>query len=79
MFRNYLTTAYRNLLKNKSYALINIAGLSLGLTCAFLIFALVRYHFNIDKQHSKAERIFRVTSQFKNPDGGEDFNTPGVP
>ncbi len=79
MLRNYLTTAYRNLLKNKSYALINIAGLSLGLTSAFLIFALVRYHFNIDKQHSKADRIFRVTSQFKNPDGGEDFNTPGVP
>lgn len=79
MFRNYLTTAYRNLLKNKSYALINIAGLSLGLTCAFLVFALVRYHYNIDKQHSKADRVFRVTSQFKNPDGSEDFNSPGVP
>jgi putative ABC transport system permease protein len=79
MFRNYITTAYRNLVKNKSYAIINIAGLSLGLTCAFLIFALVRYHYNIDKQHSKADRIFRATSQFKNPDGGVDFNTPGVP
>jgi putative ABC transport system permease protein len=79
MFRNYLTTAYRNLLKNKSYAMINIAGLSLGLTSAFLIFALVRYHFNIDQHHSKADRIFRVTSQFKSPDGGEDGNTPGVP
>jgi putative ABC transport system permease protein len=79
MFANYLTTAYRNLLKNKSYAFINIAGLSLGLTCAFLIFALVRYHFSIDKHHKNAERIFRVTTQWITPDGKADGNTSGVP
>jgi putative ABC transport system permease protein len=79
MFRNYLTTAYRNLLKNKSYAFINIAGLSLGLTCAFLIFALVRYHFSIDKQHNKAERVFRVTTQWIDPSGKSEGNTTGVP
>lgn len=79
MFRNYLTTAYRNLLKNKSYAFINIAGLSLGLTCAFLIFALVRYHFSIDKQHSKAERVFRVHTQWVDPSGKSVGDTPGVP
>jgi putative ABC transport system permease protein len=79
MFRNYLTTAYRNLLKNKSYAFINIAGLSLGLTCAFLIFALVRYHFGIDKQHKNAERIFRVTTQWIDASGKSEGNTAGVP
>lgn len=44
-----------------------------------MIFGLVRYHFNIDKQHSKAERIFRVTTQWIDPSGKSEGNTPGVP
>jgi len=76
MFKNYIKIAFRNLLKNRSYMLINIAGLTLGLTSAFLIFALVRYHFNIDQHHSKVENIYRITSKFIGPDGG---HTTGVP
>jgi len=79
MLRNYFKIAWRNLLKNKSYACINIAGLSLGLTCAFLIFALVRYHFSIDRHHKNAEKIYRVTTQWINASGKPEGNTPGVP
>eukprot|EP01136_Pigoraptor_vietnamica_P018156 Opistho-1_new@64351 len=79
MLTNYIKIAFRNLLRNKSYAFINIAGLSLGLTCAMLIFALVRYHFNIDKHHSKYQNTYRIVSEFLSREGGENFHTPGVP
>ena len=79
MLKNYIKIAFRNLLRNKSYAFINIAGLSLGLTCAMLIFALVRYHFNIDKHHSKYANTYRIVSEFISSEGGENFHTPGIP
>lgn len=79
MLTNYIKIAFRNLLRNKSYAFINIAGLSLGLTCAMLIFALVRYHFNIDKHHSKYQNTYRIVSEFLSREGGENFHTPGIP
>ena len=59
MIQNYLKIALRTILKNRSYALLNVAGLSLGLASAFLIFALVRYHFNIDQHHTNVDRIYR--------------------
>jgi putative ABC transport system permease protein len=79
MIRNYIKIAWRNLLKNKGYTALNIAGLSLGLTCAFLIFALVRYHFSIDRHHKNAEKIYRVTTNWLDVQGGEDGSTTGVP
>ncbi|TAF31729.1 MAG: ABC transporter permease [Cytophagales bacterium] len=79
MISNYLKITWRNLLKNKSYAAINVAGLSLGLTSAFLIFALVRYHFSIDKHHKNSENIYRVTTQWVDPSGKSEGNTTGVP
>ncbi|MBO0934659.1 ABC transporter permease [Fibrella aquatilis] len=77
MLRNYITIALRNLRKNGAYALINITGLGLGLGCALLIFALVRYHYQTDRHHARADQIYRITTKFKLPDG--DFYTPGVP
>lgn len=77
MLKNYFKIALRNLLKNKGYTLINVAGLSLGLTCAMLIFALVRYHFSIDKQHRNYDNTYRVVTKFVSPEG--DFHTTGVP
>ncbi|RRB11515.1 ABC transporter permease [Larkinella knui] len=77
MFLNNLKIAWRNLLKNQAYTLINIAGLALGMACAMLIFALVRYHYRVDKHHTHYDRTFRVVSKFLSPQG--EFHTPGVP
>ena len=77
MLRNYLKIAWRNLAKNRAYALINVTGLALGIGCALLVFALVRYHYSIDTHHQKHETIYRVTSKFLSPEG--DFHTTGVP
>ncbi|GAB3223282.1 ABC transporter permease [Spirosoma arcticum] len=77
MLRNYFKIAWRTLRKNHTYALINVTGLALGMGCALLIFALVRYHFATDTHHRNYDRTYRIVSKFATPNG--DFHTPGVP
>ncbi|HMF71966.1 MAG TPA: hypothetical protein VK616_10850 [Flavitalea sp.] len=48
MFKNYLKIALRSLFKNKTFSIINIVGLSLGLTCSFLILLWVNDEKNVD-------------------------------
>jgi putative ABC transport system permease protein len=60
MFRNYLKITWRNLFKNKLYSLLNIAGLTFGLICFFLIGLFVFDELTFDQQHSKADRIYRL-------------------
>ncbi|WP_342089220.1 ABC transporter permease [Dyadobacter sp. OTU695] len=63
MLSNYMKVAARNLKTNKAYALINIAGLALGMSCAILIFMLVRYHLSFDNFHAGSERIYRIVTE----------------
>jgi len=63
MIRNYLKIAGRNLKTNKAYTLINIAGLALGMSCAILIFILVKYHLSVDNFHANADRIYRIVTE----------------
>lgn len=76
MLKNFFTIAWRNLRKNKTYAGINILGLSLGIGCSILIFALVRYHLSFDNFHPDKDRIYRVVTEFH--DEIADY-TQGVP
>ena len=77
MLRNYFLIAWRNICKNRAYALINISGLALGIGCALLIFALVRFHYQTDRHHRNYERIYQFTSRFNS--SGDPFNIQGVP
>lgn len=63
MFRNYLKIALRNLQRNKAYAIINVLGLALSMTCGILIFTLVKYHLGFDNFHPSSERIYRVVTE----------------
>jgi len=69
MIRNYIKTAWRNLLRNKSYAAINIVGLAIGIAACLLIFLIVQYETSFDKFHSKRDQIYRVMTVFHTPDG----------
>jgi len=61
MFKNYIKTAIRNILGQKTYSIINIAGLSLGMACSILIMLWVQDELNYDRFHknadSKGERL----------------------
>ncbi|WP_020526466.1 ABC transporter permease [Flexithrix dorotheae] len=60
MFRNYLKIALRHLTRNKIYSFINLASLTLGLTCCFLILVFVRFELSFDNFHINQNKIFRI-------------------
>ncbi|MEO6633831.1 MAG: ABC transporter permease, partial [Mucilaginibacter sp.] len=65
MIRNYLKTAYRSLLKNKGFTLLNVLGLSVGLaTCLLIVFYVVD-ELSYDRYNTKSDRIYRITLDAK--------------
>jgi putative ABC transport system permease protein len=64
MWRNYLTTAIRNIRKYKGFSLINIAGLAIGIASCMLILLFVQSELSYDQFHEKADRIHRVGFTF---------------
>jgi putative ABC transport system permease protein len=60
MFKNYFKTAWRNLVRNKIYSIINILGLALGLAACFFIFQYVAFESSYDRFHTNAPNIYRV-------------------
>ena len=60
MFKNFLTTAIRTLFRNKLYSLLNIAGLTFGISCFLLIGLYLFDELTYDTQHSKSAKIYRV-------------------
>lgn len=77
MIRNYIILACRNLLRHKSYSLLNIAGLMIGIVCSLVIFLLIRYEYSFDTFHSKKDNIYRVVTEKKLSAGTEyDAGTP---
>ncbi|MEM9391792.1 MAG: ABC transporter permease, partial [Bacteroidota bacterium] len=60
MIRNYLKVVLRNLLKNKLFSIINILGLTLGLSATGLLFLYVSYELSYDRYHSKVDQIYRL-------------------
>jgi putative ABC transport system permease protein len=62
MFKNHLKTAWRNLVKNKFYSAINIAGLTAGLAIGILILLWVQDELSFDRFHQQAKQIYRLQS-----------------
>jgi putative ABC transport system permease protein len=80
MFINYLNVALRNIKRYKGYSFINIAGLAIGMACALVIFLHIAFEFSYDKHHKNADRIFRITSEFKQGDRADhSAYIPAIP
>jgi len=60
MLRNYIKIAWRNLTQHKSYTLINILGLAVGMACCVLISLYIKEELSYDTFHEKADRIVAV-------------------
>lgn len=63
MWRNYFKTTFRNFVRNKVYALINILGLTIGITCFSIILLYVENEFSFDKFHTQESYRFLVNQQ----------------
>ena len=60
MIKNYFKTAWRNLIRHKAFSIINVFGLSIGISAALVIFLIVHYEFNFDKFEKNQTQIYRV-------------------
>ena len=63
MLRNYFKTAWRNLWKNKFFTLINVTGLTVGMSVGILILLWVQDEYSFDRFHKKTGRIYRLENQ----------------
>ena len=60
MIKNYLKTAWRNLIKNKVFSLINIAGLAIGMAACLLILQYVNFELSYDQFNKNSNNLYRV-------------------
>ncbi len=77
MFKNYITTALRNFWRNKVFSVINVLGLSIGISAALVIFLIVYYELSYDKFEPNRDRIYRVVMDMKF--NGDEGHTAAVP
>src|ERR1700682_4178326 len=73
MLRNYFKIAFRNIVRHKAFATINIAGLAIGMACSIFILLWVQNELSYDKFNKNADYIYRVSA------GGATNSGPMVP
>jgi len=76
MIKNYFKIGWRNLTRNKTYTIVNVAGLSLGIACSILIFTIVFYNLSFEKFNKNKDRIYRVVTEIHVDNA---FSSPGSP
>jgi putative ABC transport system permease protein len=79
MFKNYFKFAWRNILKDRQFTLLNLTGLSTGLACALLIFLWVDDEWSVNRFNEKDSQLFQVMANWPSPKGiVTGNNTPGL-
>jgi putative ABC transport system permease protein len=68
MLKNLFKTAIRHIFKHPGYSILNILGLTLGITSALFLIIYVVDEISYDRYHEKADRIYRVSSKITEPD-----------
>jgi len=69
MFKNYLITALRNIIRQKGYTLINVAGLAIGMVSCLLILLFIQDELSYDRFHEKGKNIYRIAIEYTSPNG----------
>jgi len=83
MLSNYLSSAIRNIKKQRGYSVINILSLSVGIACCLMIVRFIVFETSYDNYHQDADRIYRINMEFwrVNPDTGKQiyfFHEPSI-
>ncbi|KAA2239429.1 FtsX-like permease family protein [Chitinophaga agrisoli] len=77
MFRNYIKIAWRNIIKQRFYSLLNIIGLSTGIAFTMLIMAYVWKELQVNARLRHADRQYIILSKWKDPNMGYELATFG--
>jgi len=77
MLRNYLKTALRNIKRYKTYSLINILGLAVGIACAVMIFVITQEEKNFNTHNELVDDIYRINKVYTmNGEENINYSTP---
>ena len=68
MLKNLIKLAFRTLVKDKAYSLINVLGLTIGITCSLFLLMYILDELSYDRYHKNAPNIYRIVSNIKEPD-----------
>lgn len=79
MLRNLLTIAIRNLFKNRLYSLINVFGLTIGITCSLFLLLYILDELSYDRYNENADRIYRVVSDIHETDNAFVWSVAQIP
>ena len=79
MIKNYFTTAFRSLTRNRNYTIINIAGLAVGIAVCMVIFMIIQFQTSFDTFHAKKDRIYRVLTESHHADAATISYGKNVP
>src|SRR3954470_12912569 len=79
MFRNYLKTSIRSLMKNKTFSFINIFGLAVGTLCCIYILLYVQDQYSYDKHHKDMQDIYRITTSLASKGEKHNMSTASPP
>ncbi|MBN1252011.1 MAG: ABC transporter permease [Bacteroidales bacterium] len=79
MFKSFIKLTFRKIFREKTYSLINIIGLSVGLASFIIIMLYVYDEYSYDKYHSKSDRIYRITSVIDAKGVGEESSSQPYP
>jgi putative ABC transport system permease protein len=79
MLKNLLTITLRNIVKEKTYSIINILGLTIGITCSLLLLMYILDELSYDRYHKNAANIYRIVSNIKEPDNAFTWAVAQIP
>lgn len=77
MLKNYFKILWRNIVRNKLFTVINVSGLTLGITCSLIMFLIVKEELSFNLYHEKAESIYRIGH--RDLVDGREYTQGGVP
>ncbi|MBX2967073.1 MAG: ABC transporter permease [Cyclobacteriaceae bacterium] len=77
MLKNYLTITFRNVIRNRSYTFINVAGLSVGIAACLVTFLVISFELSFEKFHAHYDRLYCVARTSTDASGtGHSLATP---
>jgi putative ABC transport system permease protein len=79
MLKNYFKIAWRNIRKNKGFSLLNMFGLSIGITCFLLLAAYIYHESSYERFLPNADRLTYISLTYKAPNSTEEVNSAVTP
>src|ERR1700712_3828921 len=79
MIKNLLLTAFRNFKKDKWYSVLNVLGLTIGITFSLFLIFYINDELSYDRFNEKADRICRIVSYIHEPDKNTNWTATQLP